>query len=184
MSASERLELRHRRHPSIANDCQLLSWYLIRLTSLIFPTSRLLCPRRKDILLVFQRIRKGREVSYQDILHRGIRYPVEAFGSVRLLIELRSDEPIALQPPRCHQDEDPELRIAEAESLGERLDLAADDHIDHLDVLVDLLQLLSKRFVASGEFDEGLWVGHVQLSTHLAISGHASFTIAEDVDGG
>lgn len=62
----------------------------------------------------------------QNVLHGSMLDPSEPLLRVRLLVELRGDEAVALQSPRCHQDEDAEGGVAKAEALWKRLAVRAD----------------------------------------------------------
>ena len=98
-------------------------------------------PRREGVLDAPQRRRQLRIVPEQHVAHARPVDPVEPRLRVGLRVVVAGEEAVALQPPRRHQDEDAESRVAEAEALRQRLGIEPDHQVDLLDVAVDLPQL-------------------------------------------
>lgn len=120
----------------------------------------------------------------QNILHPHLLHPPQPFFRIRLLIPLPCYEPVALQPPTRHQDKDAERRVAEPESLRQRLTVAPNQRVHGFDVaVVGGRQGFRERGVAAGEFEEGARGGHAEEAAELVVAGDGAFAVAEEVDG-
>ncbi len=76
-------------------------------------------------------------MSHQHRAHVVLGDPAHALGRVGLRGEVGGEEAVALQPPRCHQDEDAERGVAEAEAGRRRLGVQPHGQVDVLDGVVD-----------------------------------------------
>ena len=108
--------------------------------------------------------------------------PVEALGRVDLGRVVVGEEAVALQPPRRHQDEDPEGGVAEAEAGRQRLGEQPDLEVDAVDVpVVDVADLLA-HFGFVGEVLELLDPRLAQRLAEVVVAPHAALAVAQDVD--
>src|SRR5262245_33524728 len=71
-------------------------------------------PRRKRILDPFERGRDLRHVPLQNAREAVVADPLETLLCVNLRPVIVGEETIALEPPRRHQEEDAEGRLAKA----------------------------------------------------------------------
>ena len=141
-------------------------------------------PRRKHILALSQRLLQLGEVSAQHVLHARVLHPLEAFLGVHVLVPLAGDEAVALKPARCHDDEDAEGRLAEAEARDDGLAMGSHQGVHHVDVAaVHLAQLGGEGLVAARQLLERLGHRHAQQAPERRVARHAALAVAEDVDG-
>ena len=87
----------------------------------------------------------GRElgaVPGQDVDHRVLLHPLQPLAGVDLRRVVAGEEPVAVEPARRHQDEDPEGGVAEGEPRRQVLGVQPGDQVDLVDVAaVDVLEL-------------------------------------------
>src|SRR5688500_2054040 len=81
------------------------------------PLCPLRLPRGQRVVEPVHRKGQRREVPCDDVDHRRLFHPVDTLLGVDLRPVIPGQEPIALQPPRGHEQEDAECRLAEAEAL-------------------------------------------------------------------
>ena len=123
-------------------------------------------------------------MSSQNILHPHLLHPPQPFLGIRLLIPLPCYESVALQPSTRHQDKDTERRVAEPESLRQRLTVAPNQRVHGFDVaVVGRRQGIREWGVAAGEFEEGARCGHAEEAAELVVAGDGAFAVPEEVDG-
>ena len=123
-------------------------------------------------------------VALDDVDHRVVLDPVDAFLRVARRPVLGRQEPVALEAPRRHQDEHAERRVAEAHVLGQRLGHQAHQQVHLLDVaVVDPLDLLGP-FLVVAELLEGLDRRLVEQAPELVVARHAALAVAQDVHRG
>src|SRR5437016_2243504 len=78
----------------------------------------------------------------QDAGHAVIRDPLDSFGSVGVRTPIARKEPIALEPPRGHQDEYAKSGFAESETVRQRLGEESDHEVHFGEIaIVEALQL-------------------------------------------
>src|SRR5215510_14996798 len=141
-----------------------------------------LVPRREGVVDAFERHRQLRHVPLQHGLHGIVVDPVHAELGVDLGAKVVGEEPVALEAPRGHQDEDAEDGIAEPESVGEVLRQGSDQEIDAVDVvLVDLAQL-GRDLRLAGDLLERLDALLAHELAEAVVARYAALTIAHDVD--
>ena len=93
------------------------------------------------------------------------------------------EEPVALQPPGGHQDEDPERGVAEAEARGRRLGEHPDHGIQPFRVVaVHFAKLprpswIRRQLLVRGDRR------HAEEPAELIVAGHTPFAVAQDVHG-
>jgi hypothetical protein len=124
-----------------------------------------------------------REVPEQHGSHRVFLDPVDPGLRVDLGAVVAREEPIALQAPRGHEDEDAEGGVAEAEAPRFRLGVHPDHVVDPLDVAVDLLELLGPLRVV-GQLAERLHRLEMEQAAELVVARHASLARSQDVGRG
>jgi hypothetical protein len=94
-------------------------------------------------------------------------------------------ETIALDSAARHQNKHPEGRIAEPESLWQRLREHSNEQINILKITtVDPVNLVRKLLVTAGQFEESGWRFHVEEASELTVSRDSTFAVAQDVHGG
>src|SRR3712207_614134 len=93
-------------------------------------------PGGKSVLDPAQRRLQLGKVSEQDGQHIVVVDPVETNLRVYLWGEVRSEEPVTVQPPRCHENKDAEGSIAEPEPLRPGLCEHANYEVYPVDVIV------------------------------------------------
>ena len=120
-------------------------------------------------------------VPQQHVAHARLVDPVEPGLRVRLRVVVAREEAVALQPPRRHQDEDAEGRVAEAESLRQRLGVEPDHQVDLLDVAVHIPQLRRPGRVVRQLLERGRRL-QVEEAPELVVAGHAALADPEHVD--
>ena len=140
-------------------------------------------PRRERVAHAAQRGRQVRVVPGQHRRHVVVVDPAHPLGGVDGGREVGGEEPVALQPPRRHQDEDPERGVAEPEPGRRRLGVQAHREVDVLDRVVDRRQLRGRRRVL-GQVVERPGRGQAQQPAELVVAGHAALAGAQDVHGG
>src|ERR1039457_1455202 len=79
------------------------------------------CPWRKCISHTKQTRLQTGKVPQQNRTHRVIANPVHPRLAIYLFRKVGSEEPVAVQPSRCHQHKNAEGRVTEAESLRRSL---------------------------------------------------------------
>src|SRR5262249_17901098 len=109
-----------------------------------------------------------------------VLYPCEAGRRIDLRSEIVGEEAIALEPPRCHQDEDAEGRIGKAEPGRRLLAMHADQEIDVLDSHVDGGKLALPVGIGR-ELREALRNAHAKIAAKRAVARYAALAIAQHV---
>ena len=105
-------------------------------------------PWSKSVFDLTQRRLQFGKVSKQDGRHIVVVDPVETNLRVYLRGEIRCEEPVAIQPPLCHENKDAEGRVAEPEPLWPRLCEHANHEVYPVDVIViDVPHLLRPDWV-------------------------------------
>src|SRR5687768_7722151 len=98
-----------------------------------------------------RRLAKGRpqlrEVAQQNRGHAVLNNPSVAGRAVHLLVEIVGEKPVAVEPPRCHQNEDAKRGVTEAEAFWLLFGEHADDGVDVFDVAVQLAKGVLHRCV-------------------------------------
>jgi len=95
---------------------------------------------------------------------------------------IASQEPIAFDPSTRHQNEHSERRIAESESLWQRLGEHAHEEINLLQVAgIDTADLVCELFVSACELEEGGGSFHVEESTELAVPWDTTLSVTQDI---
>src|SRR4029450_6060722 len=92
-------------------------------------------PRLETVADAIERRPEPREVPQQHGHQAVVVHPVDAGRRVDVGGEVLGDEAVALQPPRRHQDEDPEGGVAEAEAGRRGLAEQADHQVETIDVV-------------------------------------------------
>ena len=108
--------------------------------------------------------------------------PAHPLGGVGGGREVGGEEPVALQAPRRHEDEDPERGVAEPEPGWRRLGVQAHREVDVLDRVVHRGQLRRGRRIL-GEVVEGPGRRQRQQPAELVVAGDAALPGAQDVHG-
>ena len=106
----------------------------------VMTSRRRALPRRERVRDALERRLELGEVPQQQRPHRVVLDPVEALLRVDLGPEVVGEEAVRLEPPRRHQDEDPERGVAEAEPLRLPLRVHPDHRVDLLRIGVDPAQ--------------------------------------------
>ena len=115
--------------------------------------------------------------------HAIVGDPVDAERRIDLGPEIHGQEAVALQPPRGHQDEDAEGRIAEAEAGRRRLGHQPDDRIDLVDIAIDLLEQ-AHVLGARRQLFPARDARPVQPGAEVIVARHAAPARAHDIDHG
>src|SRR6516225_1076457 len=97
-------------------------------------------PRCKSARVARHQRRQFGTVPLDHAFHPIVGDPVHAERGVDLRAEIDGQETVALQTARCHQDEDSESGITEAEALWWRLAEQADDSINEVDFAINILE--------------------------------------------
>ena len=120
----------------------------------------------------------------QHILYSVSLHPPRPHLTIRARAPLPRNEPIALEPPARHENEDAERRVAKPEALGQGFGETADEQIHRLDVVaVQAGEFLRDGLVAAGECEERGRGAHVEESAELVVARDAAFSVAQNVDG-
>lgn len=110
--------------------------------------------------------------------------PALPYVGVDPRVVVAGEEPVAVEPPARHQDEDAEGRVAEAEPSGSPLGEHADHEVDLLDVAaVDVADLLGQRPVV-GEVGEVPRRVEPQEAAEVVVPGDSGLADPQDVGGG
>src|SRR5215467_11303427 len=122
-----------------------------------------------------------RHVPLQHRAQTVVLHPCEPRRRIDLRPEIDSEEAVALEPPRSHQDEDAESGIGKAEVGWLLLAMHADQEVDLIDGLVN-----------GGEFALPIGIGcelrkalrhpHAEMAAKCAVARHSALAIAQHVD--
>src|SRR5258708_39430657 len=102
-------------------------------------------------------------------------------GGQDLGSEIKSEEAVALEPPRSHQDEDAESCMRKAEVGWLLLAMHADQEVDLIDGLVNGGEIALPIGIGC-ELGEALRHAHAETAAKCAVARHAALAIAQHVD--
>ena len=149
--------------------------------------SHRIVPGRERVAQGAQPAAQVRDVASHDGGHRGVLDPPHPLGAVDLGPEVVGEERVRLQPPRGHEHEDPEGRLAEAEARQEGLGVQAHHQVHALHVAVEPGDPRGLRGVVAalaGERAEALRGRQPQHPAELVVARHPPLAVAQEVDGG